>query len=348
MGIMSQVRVDPHEAGSQSDGTPLLGVKDLSVYFERQRGIIRAKTSIVKAVDKVSFNVRKSEIMSLVGESGSGKTTVARCIAGLVPATSGSIIFNGSEVATETRKQSRDYRKDVQIIFQDPFESLNPRHDAFTAVSIPLERLAGLRGKEQITTEVIRLLEEVGLDADQTMRKLPHQLSGGERQRVSIARALASNPRLLIADEPITMLDASQRLNILSLIMDLKIKRDLTVLLITHDLASARAMSDTTAVMYRGRIVEVGPTETILSRPAHPYTEMILEATPRLSSELKQGDGFGQDIELGTQTVNGCIYLPRCKYATSICKEVDPQLLEKSPKQFAACHNALNQSRVAQ
>jgi peptide/nickel transport system ATP-binding protein len=195
---------------------------------------------------------------------------------------------------------------------------------------------------------VNRLLSEVGLDPEETIHKLPHQLSGGERQRVNIARALAPNPRLLIADEPITMLDASQRLNILSLLFELRAKRNLTLLLITHDLASAKIMSDRTAVMYSGKLVEIGPTSSILSRPHHPYSELILSATPRLTETLQRAEdalaaaSYLSGIDEKESKSQGCVFAPRCRYATKICELSEPQLEEKSRSHLAACHNALN------
>ncbi|MGI0079066.1 MAG: ABC transporter ATP-binding protein [Nitrososphaerales archaeon] len=316
-------------------------ISHLSVLFKRQRGIF-GKSTTVRAVNDISFEIRESEIVSLVGESGSGKTTVARCIMRLASPTSGSIFYNGVDILSLKGRKNIDYLRDVQMIFQDPFESLNSRHDVFTTISIPLRRLAGESNHQRIAERVRQLLSEAGLNPDQVMYKLPHELSGGERQRVSIARALASDPKLLVADEPITMLDASQRLNILSLLMELKEKRNLTILIITHDLASAKAMSDRTAVIYLGNLVEIGPTESSLSKPHHPYTELILSSTPRLTGDTQVASGTVPEIEESMTVKSGCVYFPRCKYATEICKTVEPELLEKSRSHFAACHNALN------
>jgi peptide/nickel transport system ATP-binding protein len=231
------------------------------------------------------------------------------------------------------------------MIYQDPFESLNPRFDVFTTLSTPMIRLTGEATHGALLENAKKLLLEVGLNPDETLYKFPHQLSGGERQRVNVARALAPNPKLLIADEPITMLDASQRLNILSLLMNLKMKRNLTILLITHDLASAKVMSDRTAVMYRGKVVEIGPTENILSRPYHPYTELILEVTPRLGQRVK-GElvDTRSSIEESEGITQGCVFAPRCKYATTICRETEPLLVERAVRHAAACHNPLQRS----
>ncbi len=337
---MSQVRL----AESQNESVnpaPLLQVSHLGVVFTRQRGIF-GKSSTVKAVNDISFDIRESEIISLVGESGSGKTTVARCIMRLASPTSGAILYRGVDISSLRGRKSIDYLREVQMIFQDPFESLNSRQDAFTALSIPLRRLSGESNHSKLLERVTQLLSEVGLNPESVMYKLPHELSGGERQRVSIARALASDPKLLVADEPITMLDASQRLNILSLLMELKEKRNLTILIITHDLASAKAMSDRTAIIYLGNLVELGPTEASLSRPHHPYTELILSSTPRLTGETQVAPGFVHEIDESMEVKSGCVYAPRCKYSTEICGRVEPELLEKSRAHYAACHNSLN------
>jgi oligopeptide/dipeptide ABC transporter ATP-binding protein len=309
-------------------------------------------------VDNVNFEIRESEVFSLVGESGSGKTTTARCIMALASATAGSILYQGRDIKSFKGKSKRDYRRQVQVIYQDPYGSLNSREDVFTIVSTPIEQLTGVRDGGKLEDAVASLLVEVGLDPRESMYKFPHQLSGGERQRVNIARALAPRPKLLIADEPVTMLDASQKLVVLSLLMDLKKTRNLTILLITHDLASARAMSDRTAIMYRGKIVEVGPTGSILSKPNHPYTQLILESTPRIGNTilLSAATDPAMEKELEKWQENqaneaigerGCVFLPRCGYSAQICKDVEPPLEEKSSLHLAACHRPLNVSRAS-
>jgi peptide/nickel transport system ATP-binding protein len=325
-----------------------LEVSNLRVKFTKLLSALRRTKSTINAVDDVSFHLYESEVLSVVGESGSGKTTIAKCILGLIAPTLGSIKYNGAEVTRLKGRELKDYRRSVQVIYQDPFESLSPRLDVCTTLSIPIRRLTDETDEGRILERVNHLLSEVGLDPKETIHKLPHQLSGGERQRINIARALAPNPKLLVADEPITMLDASQRLNILSLLTELKTKRDFTLLLITHDLASAKIMSDRTAVMYSGKLVEIGPTQALLSRPHHPYTELILNATPRLTEttqaarEALSAAGYTSGIEESQGKRAGCVFAPRCKYVTTICKETEPPLLAKSPSHFAACHNSLN------
>src|SRR5579875_1285271 len=273
MGSVSQVQQLGH---GDSDRETLVEVSNLNVVFSKKQGTFRKRAPRVHAVRDVSLRICKSEILSLVGESGSGKTTMAKCLMGLLRPTGGSIRYGGRDVTAFGERELIEYWHDVQMIYQDPFESLYPRFDVLTTLSIPIRRLAGTTDTSKIRDAASSLIEEVGLDPQEVLQKLPHQLSGGERQRVSIAKALAPNPKLLIADEPITMLDASQRLNILSLLMELKETRKLTILLITHDLASTKILSDRTAIMYLGRLVAIGPTLPMLSNPHHPYAELIL------------------------------------------------------------------------
>jgi oligopeptide/dipeptide ABC transporter ATP-binding protein len=320
-----------------------MSVRGLSVFFSHHTSSLLSRGQSVHAVNDVSFELFPSEIFCIVGESGSGKTTLGRCLTGLTTPTSGTIHYGNTELRSFRGKQLHNYRRDVQMIFQDPFESLNPRQTVLDAISTPIRLLTGERDSSKIMESVTRLLLEVGLGPELTHR-LPHQLSGGERQRVNIARALAPSPKVLIADEPVTMVDASQRLEILSLLLDLKSERDLSVILITHDLGSAGAMADRIGVMYLGRMVELGSAREVFSRPHHPYTELILSATPTLDTgvqlhELAAADQIGR-----TEAVSkGCVFRPRCKYSTEICLEVVPGLESKSGHQhLAACHNALN------
>ena len=322
-------------------GRALLEVRDLSVSFTKKQGMIRKKSSVVNAVDKVSFEIKESEIFSLVGESGSGKTTIAKCILKLVYPTSGSLMYQGGDISGLSHESLVRYRRDVQMIYQDPFESLNPRQDVFTIISTPVKLLLEERDPERVRDIVDKLLADVGLREDVSSR-FPHQLSGGQRQRVNIARALATNPKLLVADEPITMLDASQRLGVLSLLTRLKKQRGMTILLITHDLASAKIMSDRMAVMYSGRLMEIGESGRVLTQPLHPYTELILSSTPsrRFSTDLPERTGaFSGEEEVITA---GCRFASRCKYATDLCRQTEPDLVERSIRHYASCHFPLN------
>ncbi|MDA4130181.1 MAG: ABC transporter ATP-binding protein [Thaumarchaeota archaeon] len=322
-----------------NNGKAILQVRNLRVTF--QEGL--RKKSIIRAVNNVSFDLEEGEVLSLVGESGSGKTTIARTIAALNPATSGEMLYKGTEVSSLRGKDLLNYRREVQVVFQDPYESLNPRWDVFTTIATHLRYLGEAKNKPELQQHVSQILQEVGLQPEIVLHRLPHQLSGGERQRVNIARALSPNPKLLLADEPITMLDASQRLNILKLLIQLKEKRNLTVMLITHDLASANVTSDRTFIMYRGNLVEAGPTQTVLSRPHHPYTALILSSMPDIEARTKESDGeIISSIDEKQIVTQGCIFRPRCKYSTEICARVEPELVEKSPNHLCACHNFLN------
>src|SRR5487761_393337 len=340
---MSQIQLSSE---SNDQRAPMLTITNLKVHFKRVQGTFARKTIIVKAVDDVSLQMHKSEVLCLVGESGSGKTTIARCVAALEKPTSGSIVFENKNVTNLRGKALKDYRREVQIIFQDPFESLYSRFDVFTTIATPITALTGLKNKSELKEMVSSLLTEVGLNPTEYMHRLPHQLSGGERQRISIARALAPSPKMLVADEPITMLDASQRLNVLSILMQLKERRNLAILLITHDLASARLVSNTAAVLYRGKLVELGATDVILSTPHHPYTNLILESTPDIDAPSQESRSLVGGTEESEYVSRGCVYRHRCMYATKICEDEEPALLEKSKKHFAACHNPLNASQT--
>jgi oligopeptide/dipeptide ABC transporter ATP-binding protein len=337
---LSQVQLSSNSG--ESGNKEVIDISHLKVYFSKSQGFFRRTRTIVRAVDDVSFKIYESEIMSLVGESGSGKTTIARCIAGLQFPTHGSIKFREkNEVSKLGGRSLQDYHRAVQMIFQDPYSSLNPRRSVFTTISIPLRRLNREKEKSRVIQHVKDLLIEVGLDPNATMNKLPHQLSGGERQRVNIARALASNPSLLIADEPTSMLDASQRLNMLLLLEKLRQTRNLAVLLITHDLASAKIIGGRTAIMYLGKLVEVGVTKLLLSKPHHPYTELLLATSPRIDlSPKRYEENIPSFVE--SDLLKGCLFRSRCPYATEICEREEPMLLEKSPDDSAACHNPIN------
>jgi peptide/nickel transport system ATP-binding protein len=344
MGSLSQVQLGQPQQDSLPKRKPLLELKDLSVAFRKPRGTIGSTSSIFTAVDQVRFEIFESEFVSLVGESGSGKSTIARCILLLTRPSSGSIIYKGSDIFKMKSHDLLNYRREVQIVYQDPFESLNPRQDVFSAVSAPIRHLVGEKNRSVLLKEVTDLLIEVDLDPSVVSHKFPHQLSGGERQRINIARALAAKPKVLIADEPVTMLDATQRFNILSLLMKLKETRNLTVLMITHDLPSAQLVSDRTLVIYLGRIVEQGSTRDVIQQPHHPYVELIMSSIPK-PAWLSEQAGERQpqySIEESMGIMNGCSFMPRCKYALPICKTTVPLLEEKSPKHDVACHNPIN------
>lgn len=335
MGCMSQELVTERTSPRTES---LLQVENLNVVFRSHSGLLSNTVSRINAVSNVSLDLNESAILSIVGESGSGKTTIARCIASLNRPTSGSIKYRGTEVTTLSGKALKEYKRDVQIIFQDPYESLNPRFDVYTTVSLPIRHLVREKDERILHNSAKELMREVNLSPE-LIHRYPHQLSGGERQRVNIARALASSPRILVADEPITMLDAAQRVDILRLLLDLKDRRRLAIILITHDLATAKMMGGKVLVMYRGKLVESGHVESVLRRPHHPYVEVMSEAMPSLTKKLQYTET--EEANVMTNVEVGCIFRPRCRYALPVCAHAEPNLEEKSKSHFAACHNPL-------
>jgi peptide/nickel transport system ATP-binding protein len=294
----------------------------------------------VHAVDDVSFALRPGTITALVGESGSGKSTVARLIARLYDPTAGSVIFDDDDIAAKRRRRDMlAYRAQVQMIFQDPFASLNPVKTVRHHIERPL-RIHHIVPPRDVEERVHSLLRSVGLvPPEKIAAKYPHELSGGQRQRVAIARALAVEPAVLIADEPISMLDVSIRIGILNLMRDLKDEHQLAFLYVTHDLASARYVADTVLVMYAGQIVEQGPAEQVLAEPLHPYTRLLLASVPNPERagerriELRKGLASA-----AVDPPDGCRFVARCPVAVDVCSRVTPSLVEAAPLQSARCH----------
>jgi peptide/nickel transport system ATP-binding protein len=295
----------------------------------------------VHAVDDVSFALRPGTITALVGESGSGKTTVARLIARLQEASGGAVLFEEADVSRATsRRQLLRYRAQVQMIFQDPFGSLNPVKTIRHHVERPL-RIHDIVHRSQVEERVYELLRTVGLvPPEDIAAKYPHELSGGQRQRVAIARALAVEPKVVLADEPTSMLDVSIRIGILNLMLKLKEERQIAFLYVTHDLASARYVADEIMVMYAGQIVEQGPVEQVLAEPLHPYTQLLLAAVPDPSKRFDE-----ERIEpskgvaaAAVDPADGCRFVSRCPIAAGICSQVTPTLVEARPAQIARCH----------
>ena len=296
--------------------------------------------SRIHAVDDVSFTLRPGTVTALVGESGSGKSTVARLLARLYDPSDGSVVFAGSDIsAARRRRDVLRYRSQVQLIFQDPFASLNPVKTVRQTLARPL-RIHKVVPRDRVTERVHELLDAVGLiPPERIAAKYSHELSGGQRQRVAIARALAVEPSVLVADEPISMLDVSIRLGILNLILDLKAERNLAFLYVTHDLASARYVADDVLVMYAGQIVEQGPAERVLSEPLHPYTQLLLASVPdptrsdRPELELRKGLAAA-----AVDPPEGCRFVGRCPLAIDVCSRVTPPLVEAGPAHSARCH----------
>jgi oligopeptide/dipeptide ABC transporter ATP-binding protein len=358
---VSQIRLDEVNyrqnkqatTGEAAAAEPLIEVKNLGVIFSKEVGFLGHGKKTTEAVNGVSFELYPSETLSLIGESGSGKTTVARCITLLEHPTTGTIKYCGKDLGSIEGKERRDFRKQVQMVFQDPFQALNPFLNVSDFLGVSIRHLLGVRERNKIIQTERALLDEVGLVADEILPKFQHELSGGEMQRVNIARALASRPRVLVADEPVSMLDAPQRLKTLDLLLDLQKNRDLSILMITHDLAVAQVMGGRTAVMYLGKLCEIGPTNEILLSPRHPYTELLLSAAPSArdlfginTRDPELGDESSRGVAAGSLTIEGskrltqgCSFRNRCRYSTTICAEQSPALTPTSDRHAVACYN---------
>ncbi|MDQ4007434.1 MAG: ABC transporter ATP-binding protein [Actinomycetota bacterium] len=312
----------PARTHGQADDGPLLSMRDLEVHFQLRGGnlarLLGMGAGTVKAVDGVSLDLRKGEVLGLVGESGSGKSTLGRAVLGLVRATGGQIVYQGRDLTGLSDRQLRGMRRELQMIFQDPAAALNPSMDLGTAIGHPLKIHKIARGDE-LRRRVVDALERVGLSpGEQYLSKLPGDLSGGQKQRAVIARAIILDPVLLVADEPISMLDMSVRAKILQLMLDLKADLDLTYLYITHDLASAKFFCDRVAIMYLGRVVEIGSTEEIFADPKHPYTQSLLKAIPDPGKKLARDLPRGEIPDAASPPL-GCAFHPRCPKAFDMC-----------------------------
>jgi peptide/nickel transport system ATP-binding protein len=296
-------------------------------------------TRIVHAINKMDLEIGEKEVLGLVGESGSGKTTVARVIARLYEPTAGKIFLNGEETPLRMRwKELLPYRKHVQMIFQDPFSSLNPLHSVGYGLTRPIKIHRIAQGKD-VKPKVLSILEEAGLiPPQQIYDKFPYELSGGQRQRVGIARAIAVQPQLILADEPTSMLDVSIRLDIMNQMLDLKEKENVSYLFITHDLAGAHYMSDRIAIMYAGYLVEIGPSDEVINEPKHPYTQLLKRAAPKPESGLEPDKvDVGGEVPDLTNLPPGCPFEPRCQYAKPECKERVPEMMKVGEGHFARC-----------
>ena len=317
----------------------LLEVHDLVRHFPIRRGLFGRGGGQVRAVDGVSFDVRQGEVLGLVGESGCGKTTTGRCILRLIEPDSGTVRFAGRDITRLSRSELRPLRRQMQIVFQDPYSSLNPR---LTVGSMLGEALAihGLARGAKARSRVAGLLELVGLSPDHA-RRYPHEFSGGQRQRIGIARALAVEPRLIVADEPVSALDVSIQAQIMNLLQDLQRRMDLTYLFVAHDLSVVEHISDRVAVMYLGRIVELAEAEVLYREPRHPYTLSLLSAIPVPDPAYRRGRVvLGGDVPNPAHPPAGCRFHPRCPIAHEHCSREEPALREVEPGHVSACHFA--------
>ena len=317
----------------------LLETKNLSKYFTGKKGLLNRQPAQVKAVDHVSLTVNKGETLGLVGESGCGKSTLGRTILRLIPATEGQVLYNGEDILTYDKKKMWEMRRKLQIIFQDPYSSLNPRMTVYDLISAPLE-VYKIGTKAERREMVEEILQEVGLDK-QYLNRFPHEFSGGQRQRIGIARALILNPEFVVCDEAVSALDVSVRAQVLNLMRNMQQKKNLTYLFISHDLSVVRHISDRIAVMYLGSVAEVAEKAQLYSNPMHPYTTALLSAIPLPDVKKKRQRIILQgDVPSAYNPPSGCKFHTRCPYATDRCKQEIPVLRQMEKGHQVACHRA--------
>ena len=319
----------------------LLDVKNLKKHFPVKEGLLKKSSSIIHAVDGVSFNVLDGETFGLVGESGCGKTTLARVILRLIEPTAGEVSFLGNDIFKLNRNEIRELRSEMQIVFQDPFASLNPRKRIGQILSKPF-KIHTKMGKDEIERRVLSLIESVGLTpASSYINRHPHEFSGGQRQRIGIARAMALQPKFIIADEPISSLDLSIRANIINLMKKFQREMGISYLFITHDLSIVRSICNRVAVMYLGKIVELAEVNELFNNPFHPYTKALLSATPvpdPVLSRSRKKEIIEGEVASPIDPPSGCRFHPRCPFSTPTCSSVEPELVDIKDSHFVACY----------
>lgn len=318
----------------------LLTVNNLKKYFPIKTGLVKRTTGNVKAVDGVSFNIKKGQVLGVVGESGCGKSTLGRTILRLLPATQGEVLYEGKSVFNMDKRQMNKMRTKMQIIFQDPYSSLNPRLPVYDIVGEAMLQHNLVKDKREMKEKAIEIISKCGLFPEQADR-YPHQFSGGQRQRICIARALAVNPDFVVCDEAVSALDVSIQSQIINLLKDAQEDFGLTYMFISHDLSVVKFISDEVAVMYLGQIVEMGGKKDIFTNPLHPYTEALLSAAPSFDPSNRQNKEriiLQGDIPSPANPPSGCRFHTRCPYAREICKEAIPEYKEISPGHYAMCH----------
>jgi oligopeptide transport system ATP-binding protein len=328
---------------SSPNGAPLLEVDSLVKYFPIKTGLLSKEVGRVHAVDDVTFSVREGETLGLVGESGCGKSTLGRTVLRLLDPTAGEVKFEGRSIAKLKRRDLRPLRRQMQMVFQDPYASLNPRKRVGSIIAAPLE-IHDIGDRNERRKQVQELLDTVGLSPEHYNR-FPHEFSGGQRQRIGVARALALRPKLIVADEPVSALDVSIQSQMLNLLDDLQTEFNLTYVFIAHDLGVVRHVSDRIAVMYLGKLVELSPAEELYERPIMPYTEALLSAVPIPDPDLsdqRERIVLQGDVPSPIHPPSGCRFHPRCRYMTDICTQVEPPLVDYGNGHLAACHHPLN------
>ena len=321
-----------------NDATPIIRVKNLVKEFPVKLGAFGEKSAIVHAVDDVSFDIFRGETLGLVGESGCGKSTTGFTLLQLYRPTSGQVEYNGRDLSRLKEKQLRDIREKIQIVFQDPYSTLNPRMTIGEALAEPLS-VHKICSEKEIPGRVAGLIRDVGLNPN-VANRYPHEFSGGQRQRICIARALASNPEFIVCDEPISALDVSIQAQIINLMMDIQDKYDLTYLFIAHDLAVVRHISDRVAVMYLGKIMEIAPKHELFDNPEHPYTTALLSAVPEADPDkerTRQRIILEGDVSNAIDPPSGCRFHTRCRFAVDACSKKEPELTEVGPGHMVAC-----------
>ncbi len=342
----SQQPQQPEATGPNGNRKPLLSVRNLKMHFPVVKGLMRRTVGYTKAVDDVSFDVYPGETYGLVGESGCGKTSIGRCITRILEPTAGTILYDQGDgrpvdIANLRNRDMRPYRSELRMIFQDPFSSLNPRLPVLEIIGEVL-KVNGMADGAELEARVRDMLRKVGLRAEY-LRRYPHAFSGGERQRIGVARALASNPKLVVCDEAVSALDVSIQAQTINLLQDLQDEFDLTYVFVAHDLSVVEHISDRIGVMYVGKLVETGTVDDVFSRPRHPYTEALLSAVPKADPALRDA---GKRIRLPGEVADpsdpppGCYFHPRCAYAKERCRTEEPQMREIAPGHSAKCHFA--------